>query len=288
MKGLFKRSVEAHAERMMSIIPTSQTGWGISTAKVALDLIDNPFYRSLNGMTLVDSPQPDGAKTGVSVIVRRGKDEKIFINPKFSGSPYGSDSGKDADMSMDDKQLSLLDIVYSGQHLQTPTIIGMTMTNKNTPTGQYTPRDFSTNTPAGVSSGKAPLQGKIGLGGTTTTTDTGGEVAPFNPLGDGVEVSTGISNGVEFKDFKGTRIKVQSDAQSSIEKSKESANNSNLSWLPNIINSKGQVVVPAYPIDQNIQGQNAKTGTYLLDTRNTSKTIDLGYKLGKQLLRFIR
>jgi hypothetical protein len=156
----------------------------------------------------------------------------------------------------------------------------MTMTNKNTPTGQYTPRDFSSNTPAGAPTGNVPLQGSIGKQSE--------EIVPFNPLGDGLDAPEGLTNGVEFKDVKGTKIKVISDTQNTINKSKTSTKDSNLSWLPNIINSKGEVVIPAYPIDQNIQGQNAKTGTYLLDPKNIFRTIDVGYKLGAQLLRFIK
>jgi len=124
--SIFKDLIERKANEAIAYSPAVQTGYMIPTASVISENLKNPYFLSLNHMSALDGIKLDSIKTGYSVVVKDlngvSRNERVFSNPKPSDLTFSGDTT--GHKPLDDSSFTLVDVIFSGNNNQLPTVIG--------------------------------------------------------------------------------------------------------------------------------------------------------------------
>lgn len=138
--SIFRAAIERKAEEAISLNPAIQTGYLLNTSDVVDATLKNPYFYSLNNMSILDGMKlkQDSIKSGFSVGVKDvngvSRTERIFCNPKFTDPQImGDANGKRSSIPIDQCQIILADMCFSGTNNQSPTILGVQALIKKVP-----------------------------------------------------------------------------------------------------------------------------------------------------------
>jgi hypothetical protein len=163
--SLFRDAIDKRAEEAISLNPSVQTGFLISTLDVVNDATKDIWFKTFNTMSDWDiyRLKQDAIKSGLSVGLKDvngvNRKERIFCNPKFADLMIvGTGTGKQA--TPEGKGMLQADVIFSGTNNQAPTVVGTQFVPiKIRDATQVTSKQVQDNTQP------PPLQGDIG-GGT--------------------------------------------------------------------------------------------------------------------------